>query len=203
MTTPSEEIQIQPESTPPGEPNPSSTGKMILKGLWEIAQTLILALVLYFLIDAVIARVRVDKISMEPTLEPGYLLLVNRLAYRFDTPKTGDIVIFHYPGNPSEDYVKRVIGVPGDTVKVDGGVVYVNRRALAEDYIMANPNYNGEWIVPTDSVFVLGDNRNQSSDSHEWGFVPYDMLVGKALAIYWPFNEIKILSQTRPVMAAP
>ncbi len=85
---------------------------------------------------------------------------------------------------------------------MDGGV-YMSTGAHWQRINLANPNYNGEWIVPTDSVFVRGDNRNQSSDSHEWGFVPYDMLVGKALAIYWPFNEIKILSQTRPVMAAP
>ena len=161
--------------------------------VWEIAQTLLLALILYFAIDAVFARVRVDNISMEKTLMPGDLLVVNKLAYKLGTYQTGDVVIFHNPLNVKEDFIKRLIGKPGDTVSVHNGKVSVNGVVLQESYINAVPNYDGDWVVPKDSLFVLGDNRNESSDSHSWGFVPSSDVVGKALFIYWPFKMMKVL----------
>ena len=168
----------------------------------EILQTLILALVLYFLIDSVIARVRVVNISMLPTLEPGEFLMVNKLAYRFSNVQRGDIIVFHYPQNPAEDFIKRVIGVPGDTVSVTQGTVYINGQGVDEPYISAPPTYTGQWTIPEDNVFVLGDNRNQSSDSHQWGNVPLQNIVGRALVIYWPFENIKILTHPNLVQAA-
>jgi signal peptidase I len=168
----------------------------------EILQTLILALVLYFLIDSVIARVRVVNISMLPTLEPGEFLMVNKLAYRFSDVQRGDIIVFHYPQNPAEDFIKRVIGVPGDTVSVTQGTVYINGQGVDEPYISAPPAYTGQWTIPEDNVFVLGDNRNQSSDSHQWGNVPLQNIVGRALVIYWPFENIKILTHPNLVQAA-
>lgn len=158
--------------------------------LIELIETIVLAVVLFFAVDAVFARVRVQNISMEPTLMPGDFLLVSKLAYRLGEMKTGDVVVFHYPGNTEEDYIKRLIGKPGDTVRVDQGIVYVNDQALVEPYIMARPNYEGEWTVPEESLFVLGDNRNDSSDSHDWGYVPVSYLVGKALVTYWPFSAM-------------
>jgi signal peptidase I len=131
---------------------------------------------------------------MEPTLYPGVGLVVNKVAYKVGKYHTGDIVVFHNPNNLGEDYIKRLIGKPGDTVKVQNGQVSVNGTVLSERYIAAFPNYEGEWVVPDNAVFVLGDNRNQSSDSHEWGFVPVGDLVGKALFVYWPPNAIKIKS---------
>ena len=168
----------------------------------EILQTLILALVLYFLIDSVIARVRVVNISMLPTLQPGEFLMVNKLAYRFSDVERGDIIVFHYPQNPAEDFIKRVIGVPGDTVSVMKGTVYINGQAVDEPYISAPPTYTGQWTIPEDNVFVLGDNRNQSSDSHQWGNVPLQNIVGRALVIYWPFENFQILSHPNLVQAA-
>ncbi|NMC52495.1 MAG: signal peptidase I [Chloroflexi bacterium] len=168
----------------------------------EALQTIVLALVLYFLIDSFMARVRVDKISMRPTLDPGQLLLVNKTAYRFGEVQRGDIVVFHYPLNPAEDYIKRVIGVPGDTVLVENGQVFVNGQELVEDYIADAPTYTGEWEVPEEMYFVLGDNRNQSSDSHRWGFVPEDHMLGKAIFVYWPLDKIKTLNQPLVVKAA-
>lgn len=167
----------------------------------ELAQTLILALVLYFLIDSVVARVRVENISMEPTLNPGEFILVNKMAYRLGESSIGDIIVFHNPGNPQEDYIKRVIGLPGDEVLVKNGVVYINGMALTENYISAPPAYTGAWQVPEDSLFVLGDNRNQSSDSHSWGYVPLVNVVGKALVIYWPLDEAKVLHPSTIVNA--
>lgn len=168
----------------------------------EVLQTLILAVLLYFAIDAVFARVRVLNISMQPTLVEGDVILVNKLAYKFGTLQTGDVVIFHNPENLSEDYIKRLIGTPGARVDVQGGVVYVNGYALDEPYIAAPPQYSGSWKVPQDAVFVLGDNRNQSSDSHSWGFVPLEDIVGKALVVYWPVDAITIISHPKMLQAA-
>lgn len=169
--------------------------KTFWRSAWgEIIQTLIMAAILYFAIDAVFERVMVLNISMQPTLYEGNLILVNKLAYKVGKIQTGDVVIFHNPNFLEEDYIKRLIGKPGDVVKVEGGVVYVNGTALTEPYLAAPPEYSDEWIVPADSVFVLGDNRNSSSDSHSWGFVPVEDLVGKALLVYWPFESMKILS---------
>jgi len=140
---------------------------------------------------------------MEPTLYQGNFLLVSKLAYKWGTMHTGDIIVFHHNENGrNEDYIKRLIGVPGDTVRVEQGIVYVNGQALDEPYIMAKPNYEGTWVVPEDSVFVLGDNRNDSSDSHDWGFVPDTAIVGKAVLVYWPFNEFRTLSHPLMVGAA-
>jgi signal peptidase I len=164
-----------------------------------MSQTLILALVFYFLIDSFFPRVRVENISMKPTLQPGELLLVNKLAYRFGEPDHGDVVIFHYPGNPQEDYIKRVIGIPGDEILIQDGKVMVNGTELDEPYISAPPAYRGAWKVPEEEIFVLGDNRNQSSDSHSWGFVPFENLVGKALVVYWPVDQIKTLTHPQIV----
>jgi len=170
--------------------------------LFETLQTIILAVVLYFLIDSVVARVRVENISMQPTLKEGEFILVNKLAYRLGEIQRGDIIVFHYPQNPAEDYIKRVIGLPGDTITVKYGKVEVNGYEVKEPYIAQQPVYSGTWQVPEGSVFVLGDNRNQSSDSHSWGFVPDENIVGKSLVIYWPLNQMKVLTQPLVVSAA-
>jgi signal peptidase I len=185
----------------PIEPPPEENTRItpLLRAMLDILQTLILAIALYFLIDAVIARVRVENISMQPTLQPGEFIVVNKLAYKFSDFQRGDVVVFHF--NPQEDYIKRIIGIPGDTVEVSDGVVKVNGVSLEEPYISAPPVYSGSWQVPEGMVFVLGDNRNQSSDSHRWGFVARDSIVGKALVVYWPLNEAKLLNQTLVVNA--
>ena len=168
--------------------------KSKLKPVLETIQMIVMALVLYFLIDSVVARVRVQKISMEPTLEPGEVLLVNKLAYKLNEIEYGDIITFHYPIDPDLDYVKRVIGKPGDEVIVREGSVWVNEQQLFEPFISNPPEYEGEWIVPQDALFVLGDNRNPSADSHVWGFVPLENVIGKAFAVYWPLSKIRGLS---------
>lgn len=160
----------------------------------EVLQTLLLAIILYFAIDYVFERVMVLNVSMQPTLYEGNLIVVNKLAYKFGKLNTGDVVIFHNPNFLEEDYIKRLIGTPGDTVSVKAGVVSVNGTALVEPYISAPPAYEDTWTVPLDSVFVLGDNRNSSSDSHSWGFVPIKDLVGKALVVYWPPKSMKVIS---------
>lgn len=169
---------------------------------WELLQTILMAVVLYFLIDTMIGRVRVENISMKPTLHEGQFILVNKLAYRIGDYQRGDIVVFHFPRNPAEDYIKRLIGLPGDTVTIQNGQVFVNFERLEESYISGPPAYTNTWSVPEGQLFVLGDNRNQSFDSHSWGFVPVENVVGRALVIYWPLGELKLLNQTPIVHAA-
>lgn len=185
----------------PEEPKTRPRRSPAFNFVLEVLQTVIMALVLYFVIDQVLGRVRVENISMLPTLKAGEFILVNKLAYRVGEYHRGDVVIFHYPRDPHEDYIKRIIGLPGDRVLVQGGLVYINDRPLTESYISAPPSYTGNWTVPEGQIFVLGDNRNQSSDSHSWGFVPGENVVGRALVVYWPLDNFQILN-TGPIVQA-
>lgn len=152
----------------------------------DILETLALAVVLFLGINAVSARVRVDGYSMQPTLEDGEFVLVSKLSYTFGEFSRGDIVVFHFPLNPEEDLVKRVIGLPGDHVVVQNNQVFVNDHLLNEPYIAQPPLYSGDWVVQEGYLFVLGDNRNNSNDSKDWGMLPQENVVGKAVLIYWP-----------------
>lgn len=171
-------------SSDAAQPERKSSGLMSI--LKEVIETLILAVVLFVGINAVVARIRVDGESMEPTLTSGEYVMVNRLSYRIGTPHRGDIIVFHFPGDPQEEYIKRVIGLPGDDILVRNGQVYINGQLLNESYINVKINYTGTWHIPDGQLFVLGDNRNNSSDSHDWGTVPMDYVVGKAVLVYWP-----------------
>lgn len=173
---------------------PQEKTKRRISPIRETIEMILMALVLYILIDAAVGRVVVQKISMIPTLTPGEVLLVNKLKYKFSEIEHGDIITFHYPLDPELDYVKRAIGLPGDEVIVTGGEVTVNGQELYEPYISAAPEYEGVWEVPDDALFVLGDNRNPSADSHVWGFVPMENVIGKAFAVYWPPTKIRGLT---------
>lgn len=180
------------ENTEPGTTETTSPGWG--RFLLDVLETLLLSAVLFLAINALSARVRVDGFSMVPTLQNGEFVLVNRLAYRLGVPQRGDIIVFHFPLDPaSQDLIKRVIGLPGDRVVVSNGVVSVNGQNLNEPYIAAPPMYDGAWEVPAGNLFVLGDNRNDSSDSHSWGMLPMKEIVGKSIFIYWPFPEWKLI----------
>jgi signal peptidase I len=168
----------------PTDPRERRSG--VLRFILDIVETLILSVVLFAVINAVSARIRVDGASMQPTLETGEFVIVNKLAYMLGKVQVGDVIVFHFPRDPEQEYIKRVIGLPGDRVTVQDGIVSVNGQPLNEDYIAAPPAYESTWKVPADSLFVLGDNRNNSSDSHNWGPVPLDYVVGKAVFVYWP-----------------
>jgi signal peptidase I len=161
----------------------------------DVLETILLAAILFLTINALSARVRVEGFSMVPTLQNDEFVLVNRLAYQMGDRQRGDIIVFHHPsGQKQEDLIKRIIGLPGDHVRAEGGSIYVNNIQLKEDkYTAAPPAYSGEWVVPDGQLFVLGDNRNNSSDSHQWGFVPFDDIVGKAVVIYWPLNQMLLI----------
>ena len=151
----------------------------------EIVETLLLTFFIFWLVHSLVGRYRIDGSSMNPTLLDGEYLIINNVTYLLDDPHVGDIVVFRHPRNEL-NLIKRVVGLPGDSVMIDNGNVWVNGEALDEPYIADAPNYSGEWDVPSDTYFVLGDNRNNSSDSHSWGFLPDENLLGKALFVYWP-----------------
>ncbi|HAX69252.1 MAG TPA: signal peptidase I [Anaerolineales bacterium] len=154
--------------------------------LLDVVETVVLAVVLFVGINAVSARVRVDGFSMRPTLEDGEFLLVDKVSYFLGEVKRGDIIVFHFPLNPDEELIKRVIGLPGDQIVVQDSQVFVNGQMLNEPYIAQPPLYNGDWMVADGHLFVLGDNRNNSNDSKDWGMLPAENVVGKAVLIYWP-----------------
>ena len=174
-------------------------GRIIL----DVFETLLLSVVLFLAINAVSARVRVDGFSMHPTLENGEFILVNKLAYRLGHASRGDIVVFKFPLDPKQDLIKRVIGLPGDHVVIRNGAVSINEEAVPEAYIAAPAEYSGDWVVPVGNLFVLGDNRNDSSDSHSWGMLPLDNVVGKAIVVYWPPPEWAYLRHPDIAAAAP
>ena len=193
--------EIYPEPLP--EP-PAEEGGSLRRFFLDILETVVLSVVLFLGINLVSARIRVESISMQPTLFAGNFVIVNKLAYRLGNPQRGDIIIFHFPPEPDrEPYIKRVIGLPGDTVSITGGKVLVNGAALQEPYIASPPAYQGTWEVPENSLFVLGDNRNSSSDSHSWGMVPLENVIGKALVVYWPPQSWQMLNQRTAAAAGP
>jgi len=152
--------------------------------------TLVIALIIFLVAQAMMQSVKVVGASMEPSLHNGQYLVVSKAAYWFHPPRRGDIIVFHSPQNQDQDIIKRVIATPGETVEIREGTVYINGSPLDEPYIAEEPYYNLPLQkVPEDSYFVLGDNRNHSSDSHVWGVVPEGNIVGKAWICYWPPSE--------------
>jgi signal peptidase I len=184
--------------------NPSQEKRSgLMRFVLDILETLLLSLVLFAVINAISARIRVDGFSMEPTLKSGEFVIVNKLAYKLGNPILGDVIVFHYPRDPDQEYIKRVIGVPGDRIQISNGQVTINDVPIEEPYIAAAPNYQSEWTVPEESLFVLGDNRNNSSDSHNWGPVPMENVIGKAFFVYWPPEKWGSIDHASPASAAP
>jgi signal peptidase I len=171
---------------------------------WEWIKALVVAAALVFLIRwFIFAPFVVDGPSMQPNFYTGERLIVNKFIFDLRKPHRGDVIVFH--ATPEKDYIKRVVALPGETVRVDGDNVYIDGKVLEEPYIRdaiiaANErgsSYNNrnftEKTVPQDEIFVMGDNRSNSEDSRssEVGFVDYKKIVGRADLIFWPFNKIK------------
>jgi signal peptidase I len=192
--------EIVPDQTPDQQPAGGGTRRVIL----DMLETLLLSIVLFLGINAVSARIRVESISMQPNLFAGDFVIVNKLAYKLGPPQRGDIIVFRYPPDPTQiPYIKRVIGLPGDHLVIQDGQVYVNGEQLVEPYLSVSTSRGGEWVVPENSLFVMGDNRNNSSDSRSWGMVPMENVIGKALVIYWPISHQKILHVPLAAAAEP
>jgi signal peptidase I len=137
--------------------------------------------------------VKVEGTSMMPTLEDQERVFINKFVYRLEPIQRGDVVVFRYPRDTSKSYIKRIVGVPGDRVRIDDGLVFVNGRQIAEDYVP--PMYEdvrsyAETVVPSHSYFVLGDHRNLSNDSRDFGPVDESYIYGKAVFGYWPFGRL-------------
>ncbi|MDI6870195.1 MAG: signal peptidase I [Bacillota bacterium] len=184
-------------------------GKVTKSVLQEYVEAVVLAAVLAAFIMTFIARsFFVEGYSMEPTLHHGERLLVDELTYRFRPPARGEIVVLRFPANPRMRFIKRVIGVPGDRIVIQGGRVILNGRPLEEGYI-AEPARSdaGPYVVPPDSYFVLGDNRNNSQDSRfpTVGYVPRRLVVGRAILRYWPLTRVGLVRLPAPwsAVAAP
>ncbi|HET6846611.1 MAG TPA: signal peptidase I [Anaerolineales bacterium] len=182
---------------------PASTAAEWRRVVLDLFETVVLALVLFLIINTVSARVRVDGQSMLPTLNNGEFVLVNRMSYKLGQPARGDIIVFRSTTQLDMDLIKRIIGVPGDQIHIADGQVKVNDVILTEPYISAEPRYSGEWSVPDGYLFVLGDNRNDSSDSHAWGLLPEQNVIGKAILIYWPPPDWAMINHVNIAVAAP
>jgi signal peptidase I len=185
----------------------------------ELLETAIFILLVFLIVRGVVQNFKIEGQSMEPNLHTGQYILVNKIVYfhfdlnaplrllpgnadlspkivyPFHMPRRGEVVVFEYPRDMSKDYIKRVIGMPGDTVTIKDGQVFVNGTLLDEPYLNGlptncrgdDPCNNGQPVaVPPGTVFVMGDNRNNSSDSREWGALPLDGIIGKAWVSYWP-----------------
>jgi signal peptidase I len=147
-----------------------------------------MGLAFFLLLQNTIQTCVVFGICMEPALEEGQRIIVSKITYYFDGPRRGDIIVFRPPASPNAaPYIKRVVGLPGDTVEIKDGKVYINGASLSEPYIKETPlYYMPSETVPLNNYFVLGDNRNDSNDSHVWGMVPRENIIGKAAFTIWP-----------------
>ena len=162
---------------------------------WVVS--IVIAVVLAMIIRTFVVELYlVDGPSMRPTLQHAQLLVVNKFIYHFRAPEKGEVLIFRYPKDPSRDFIKRVIAVPGDTIEIKDGNVFVNGELQNEDYILSK--CRGDYpksTIPEGHIFVMGDNRNNSEDSRfpDVGFVPFDLIKGKAMLVFWPLDAWKTL----------
>src|SRR5579864_103323 len=162
----------------------------------EVIETIVLTLLMFLVIRFAVQNFNVEGPSMEPTLHNGELILVDKWSYLFRSPERGDIIVFVAPPNPGEDYVKRIIGIPGDRITVDDTKVYVDGVLLNETYVSPINQGNifnykpiNNVLIPAGMYFVLGDDRIRSSDSRDWGLVPRGNIIGRAALIYWPLQQ--------------
>ena len=157
----------------------------------ELIETLLLAGIVWAAFTITTARFVVEGNSMEPNIHTGEFILVTKTSYWFSEPKRGDIIVFHFPGNPNDDFIKRIIGLPGDSIALRSGQFFINGVPLQESFETYPTPSSGFWTVGEDEYFVVGDNRSNSSDSRTWRSpgLDKDLIIGKAWVIYWPPGE--------------
>ena len=177
----------------------------ILRIIWnffiDTLETLVISLAIFILIYKFLFQPhQVDGRSMEPTFHNGEYILTDKVSYRFHSPKRGDVIVFHSPQDERVDFIKRIIGVPGDTVMIKNKVVYLNGQPLDEPYINDGITNHDTFLregreveVPSGNYIVMGDNRLHSSDSRHWGFVSYDEIVGRVFFRYWPIDRFGLI----------
>jgi signal peptidase I len=186
--------------------------------LLEIVETLVLTLIIFFVIQTFIAQpFKVQQVSMEQTLEPDQYVLVDKLTPRFDAYKRGDVVVFDPPPNwvqaQGQPYIKRVIGIGGDSIELKDGKVLVDGTALVEPYVFQEDGTGqptealigvSKWVVPAGQIFLMGDHRSNSADSREFGPVDISRVIGRAWLRYWPIDTFEIIATpSHPELASP
>jgi len=192
-------------------PNPASRGESVKSLIWEVLQTVVLTILIFVAVRAIVQNFRVEGASMEPTLHRDQYIVINKVVYSrldgtpvspilgadasptgtpkyvFGGPQRGDIIVFKAPGSPDKDFIKRVMALPGEQVRVSAGNVLINGQKVDEPYIKFHASYDFETrTVPARQYFVLGDNRPNSTDSHLGWFVPIEDIIGRAWMTYWP-----------------
>ena len=191
----------------PPEAESASGWKTVWAVVREVGETIILTLIIFFLIQTVIRNFRVVGTSMVDNLHNGQYLIIDKLSYspwiteylNMGGPQRGDVIVFEPPNRPGEDYVKRIIGLPGETVEIVRGQVLINGEPLEETFQPRAGTYSmPPQVVPEGQVFVLGDNRNNSNDSHNWGALPLENIVGRAWISYWPPDQWGTIPRDTP-----
>jgi signal peptidase I len=182
-------------SQPSGSPAPAQPSSPGTIRLW-VRDLLISAVASIFIITFLYQPVRVEGTSMLPRLEDRDRLFINKFVYHISAIERGDVVVFHYPRDPEKSYIKRVIGLPGDRLRIDQGIVFINGNPQGEDYVPEDfRDYRSyaEIVVPEDTYFMMGDHRSISSDSREFGPVERWRIYGKAVFVYWPSRDAGVV----------
>ena len=182
--------ELRPRTEKTAAPAPPRTLPMLSVWLRDLIISLAISA---FIIIFLYQPVKVEGTSMMPSLDDQERIFVNKYVYRLEPIQRGDIIVFRYPRDPSKSFIKRVVGLAGDSIRIEGGQVFVNGTALEEDYVP--PAYSdqrsySEIVVPPHSYFVLGDHRTMSNDSRDFGAVDVGFIYGKAVFGYWPMDKM-------------
>ena len=178
--------------------------KRAVAAIFDFLQSIVVVMAIMVMVYLfVMSPQEIKGASMEPSFIDGEYILTNKILYKIKDPKRGDVVIFKSPGNPDIDYIKRIIGLPGDTVMLRNDTMYVNGTEVEEPYLspgitIFGGSYldeNQEIVVPEGEYFVMGDNRPHSADSREFGTIPKEDFIGKAILRYWPFSKLGVVPQ--------
>jgi signal peptidase I len=191
MTDLNQETEPQPEQSAAQQPG-AVRGHL---RLW-MRDVLVSVAASFMIITFLYQPVRVEGTSMQPELRDQDRLFINKFAYRLESISRGDVVVFHYPRDPEKSYIKRVIALPGDTLRIDDGRVYVNGQRIEEPYVpkrYRDGRSMPEIVVPQENYFVMGDHRSISSDSRDFGPVDRELIYGKAAFIYWPADNMGVI----------
>ena len=186
------EERYEEESGSTITPSRQEKNKKKKSSLREMIEVIVTALVLAFLIKTfIVGNFWIPSESMVPTIEVNDKVIVTNFSYWFEEPERGDVIVFKYPLDTKKDYIKRCIGLPGETIEFRDSKLYVNGQLVAEPYLPEGLVFEdyGPIEVPEGQYFMCGDNRNHSSDSRVWGFVEKRLIIGKAQVIYWPFDR--------------
>lgn len=182
-----DQIEMAPDGSTPG------WGRRLLRVMREVLETVVPAILIALLINVFVGQAtRVEGQSMEPNLHSDQRLVVEKLSYRFHAPQRFDVVVVKVPSQGNELLIKRVVGLPGETVEIVDGRVYISGEALDEPFLegQTRPGRHGRVVVPPLHIYVMGDNRDHSNDSRTFGPVPIDNVVGRAWMSYWPPQDI-------------